>query len=151
METKASPLVLEDFIITNSICHLKEFKVADANINKIRKKQAKHPVLIDYEIKKAQDKPEFLIGVKIAVNPDHLDGYAIEVEGIGFFTISKEMDEKEIANLIHFSAINICIANIRSYIANMTSYFPLGRFNFHAIDMPNLIKEKQKEKVAAKE
>jgi hypothetical protein len=58
------------------------------------------------------------------------------------------MDEKAIANLIHFSALNICIVNIRSYIANMSSYFPLGRFNFHTIDMPSLITEKQKEKVA---
>jgi len=150
METKASQLVLEDFIITNSTCHLKEFQITDTNINKIRKKQANHPVLMDYEIKKANDKPEFVIGIKVVINPDHLDGYAIEVGGVGLFTISKEMDEKEIANLIHFSAINICIANIRSYIANMTSYFPLGRFNFHAIDMPSLIAAKQKEKVSAK-
>ena len=102
METKASPLVLEDFIITNSICHLKEFHATDTNINKIRKKQATYPVLIDYEIKKAKDKPEFVIGVKVIVNPDHLEGYAIEAEGVGFFTISKKMDEKEIANLYIF-------------------------------------------------
>jgi len=145
METKASPLVLEDFYITNCNCNFEQFPTTN-NVKELRGKQAKYPVLIDYEIKKTKDKPDFIIGLKVVINPDHLEGYIIEVKGVGVFTISKKMDEKEIANLIFYSAMNICIANIRSYIANMTSYFPIGRFNFHAIDMPSLIKEKQEEK-----
>jgi preprotein translocase subunit SecB len=146
METKASPLVLEDFYIINSNCNFKQLPTTN-NVKKIRSIQAKYPVLIDYDIKKTIDKPEFIIGIKVVINSDHLEGYAIEVEGVGLFSISKKMEEQAIANLIHFSALNICIANLRSYIANMTSYFPLGRFNFHSIDMPSLIAAKQGKKV----
>lgn len=141
METKASPLILDDFCIVHSNCK----QTTNENLKKFREKQAKYPVLADYEIRKIKDKSNFIIGVRIVINPDNLEGYSIDVEGVGYFTINEEMDEEKIANLIHFSALNICIANIRSYIANMTSYFPLGRFNFHAIDMPSLIASKQKE------
>jgi hypothetical protein len=145
METKASPLVLEDFIITFSNCDIIGLQTANKNINKIRDKQANYPVLIDYDIKKMKDKSDFIIGMRVIINPNKLEGYNITVSGVGYFTISEITNQKEIANLIHFSALNICIANLRSYIANMTSYFPMGRYNFKAIDMLNLIKSKQSE------
>jgi len=151
METKSSPLALKDFIITFSNCELNGMQTAQKNINKISEKQTNYPVLIDYDIKKMQDNPEFIIGMRVVINPDKLKGYSIAVNGVGYFTINEITDEKEIANLIHFSALNICIANIRSYIAHMTSFFPLGRFNFQTIDMPSLIKSKYNERVSVKE
>jgi hypothetical protein len=45
--------------------------------------------------------------------------------------------------MILFSGVSICITNLRAFIANLTSSYPLGRFNFPAIDVNDLIQKKK--------
>lgn len=53
--------------------------------------------------------------------------------------------EEEKKDLIS-SGVNITITNLRGYINAVTSYYPLGPFNFHSIDMQALLTAKAEDK-----
>lgn len=50
-------------------------------------------------------------------------------------------EEKQ--NLILYSGLSMCIANVRAYISNITSYYPLGKYTFPSIDLNALILSKK--------
>ncbi|HHV87048.1 MAG TPA: hypothetical protein GXX42_14770 [Petrimonas sp.] len=104
------------------------------------------PVDIDFDIKTNKDGSLFVFSnVQINAHNDADFGYSIFVAGITVFTFAEGTDEDEKKSLIG-SAVNISITNLRNYISNATSYYPLGSFSFHSIDMKALFEAKAGEK-----
>jgi preprotein translocase subunit SecB len=141
MRTIESSLRLLDFVIVESQC---TYNASDENAE-LMQIQNSYPVDIDFDIRQSTDKNNYCIEIFVSINEEKKEGYSIKVTGLGFFSIQDIEIEEEIEKLINYSAINICIANLRSYIANMTSYYPMGKYLFHSIDMPKLIKAKIQE------
>jgi preprotein translocase subunit SecB len=140
MKTVKSPLELIDFSIIESRIDF----YSTSSSEKLIKDFEHYKVDISFEILRSSNKTDFKIQMRVKINQNAEEGYKIDVTAIGVFSIKDISDEKMIANLINFSAINICIANLRLFIANVTSYYPIGKFVFHSIDMNELIKEKSK-------
>lgn len=103
---------------------------------------SKYSVDIDFDIKQNQENTLYIIYVKVKINTNNDIGYSIVVEGAGVFE-RKDIEVKEFTNILLNSGVSICITNIRSYIANMTSYYPLGKYNFPSVDMLDLFTAKQ--------
>ena len=74
-------------------------------------------------------------------------GYIIFVKIDYLFVIDniKSLNDGQIANLMTHSAIAIAIADLRGYLYNATSHFPLGAYSLPSIDMQKLFEDKQKE------
>ncbi len=140
MKTVKSPLELIDFAIIESFINFYAISISD----KLIKDFDNYKVDISFDVLRSSNKTDFKIQMRVKINQNALEGYKIDVTSIGVFMIKDISDEKIIAGLINYSALNICIANLRSFIANVTSYYPLGKFVFHSIDMNELIKEKSK-------
>ncbi|TWV15106.1 hypothetical protein FQ707_01980 [Bacteroidaceae bacterium HV4-6-C5C] len=142
MIAKESFLVLERFDILKSSCQC-EFD-DDQNVDLLDITQ-KYPVDIDFKIQ-TDNKGSFLIFVKVDINAgDKIkSGYSISAEGVGLFSLSQEAPQDKVQGYVN-SGVNICITNLRAYINTMTSFYPLGRFSFHSIDMPALFKSKEEE------
>lgn len=119
---------------------------SDLPQREIIKKMRGLPIDIDFDIKKNKDGSIFVFSsVQINNHDDANFGYSIFVSGITAFTFAEGTEEDEKKSLIG-SAVNISITNLRNYISNSTSYFPLGSFSFHSIDMKSLFESKAREK-----
>lgn len=134
-----SPLFLKRFDILNCKCNM--VPSADPNIDLLATTN-EMPVDIDYAIKKYEG-GQYYIFVKVAINAadNPQPGYSVMAEGVGAFDFEEALPQEEKKRLLS-SGVNICITNLRSYINTMTSFYPLGRFSFHSIDMPSLFKSK---------
>ena len=141
---KKSPLALLDFAIRNSQYEFIEPTTEDI-VEDIFKE---YKVYVDYII--GSQNEHISIGVKVIINPENVSksdswGYRISVEGGALFDLKEEgLSDNELRNLISFSAVSILISNIRGYIANLTSYAPLGKYILPTIDVPYLNNEKAK-------
>lgn len=104
------------------------------------------PVDIDFDVKTNKKGDLFVFSnVKINSNNEADSGYSISVEGATSFTFADGTGEDEKKSLVG-SAVNISITNLRNYITNATSYYPLGSFSFHSIDMKALFEAKSEQK-----
>jgi len=65
------------------------------------------------------------------------------VTGASVFEFEDDTPDDEKQDLIS-SGVNITITHLRGYINAVTSYYPLGSFSFHSIDMKALFQEKAK-------
>lgn len=139
METKESPLILKQFDILSSKCDL--VPTNDPTVNLLIETK-KMPVDIDFFMKQNED-GSFYLFTKVSINQgeDQKPGYSIYTEGVGLFDFQPELSAEEKSKYYN-SGVNICIGNLRQYICAITSYYPLGRFSFHSIDMPALLKSK---------
>jgi hypothetical protein len=74
-------------------------------------------------------------------------GYIIFVEGVSIFNFDNDsvLNEKEKADLIYLSGLSIAINNLRAFISNLTSSFPLGKYQIPTIDIIALHSEKKKQ------
>jgi hypothetical protein len=141
METKESVLELVNFNIIDTSCRYIPFP---SSHNKDKSNQNQLPVIIDFEVKINREDRVFLIFLSTTINPKNDPGYFADVESVGVFRINQEINDNEEFGLIHFSGLQICIANVRSFIGNITSYYPAGRFLFHSIDLRDLVEKKVK-------
>ncbi len=96
-----------------------------------------HLVRIYYEIKAKRTYPD-------------KPGLCIRVQASGDFRIDASIDENSIqfGQLVNFSATAITYNNIRAYLQNTTSYYPVDTYILPAIDLNDLCKkyyENQKE------
>lgn len=114
--------------------------------NEIMSRMNELPVDIDFDIKTNKEGNLFVFSKVQINNQDDADfGYSIFASGATLFTFMEGTDDKEKKILIG-SAVNISITNLRNFICNATSYYPLGSFSFHSIDMNALFESKAKEK-----
>lgn len=140
MIAKESTLILDRFDILESVCN---FIFTDDRTLDLLELTEKQPIDIDFRIK-TDNEGTFIIFVDIKINRGDkpTPGYSIAVSGVGMFKLSQDVPESEIQGYVN-SGVNICVTNLRSYINAITSFYPLGRFSFHSIDMPALFKSKQ--------
>lgn len=140
MIAKESCLILQRFDILKSSCQC--VFDDDENVDLLDVTQ-KYPVDIDFKIQ-TDNKGSFLIFVQIDINAgDNPEpGYSISASGVGLFKLSQEVPQEKVQGYVN-SGVNICITNLRAYVNTMTSFYPLGRFSFHSIDMPALLKSKE--------
>ena len=142
-----SPLLLKSFTVLNSSCHTIPFSEMEGGAS-FKETQDKYAIDLDFGIKKEKLSGQTLIFVKLSINPEKNPGYSIFAEGVGIFSFdeTEELSEKDKRGLIQYSAVSICITNVRSFVANMTAYSPFGIYNFPSIDMNALLKQKSEQK-----
>jgi len=143
---KQSPLILVDFAIIQS----NGIFIADPDPEyDLRKKMDQYPVEIDFGIGE-QKQNLYRIQSKVSINHPlngtPQSGYSLFAESAGFFTFNNDdnLTEQQKQEFLQFSALSICITNLRLYIANITSYFPFGKYQFPSIDINALLLEKAK-------
>lgn len=145
MIAKRSPLVLDRFEILDSSCRIIPSDDPEHNLMDATKEM---PVDIDFAIQEADNGSQIYIFVKAGINnvEKQLSGYSISAEGVGVFSFDSSVTEAEKKTLVN-SGVNIAITNLRAYINTMTSFYPLGHFSFHSVDMPALFKSKVDKKL----
>jgi preprotein translocase subunit SecB len=149
MITKQSPLELIEFVVLEQ--HF-EFIPSDIAIEDTRALFSKYIVDIDFGIKKMQ--PDIhQMRVKASIN--YIDspesGYKIYLETGGIFKIDEKMkDQETYSNLLYRSTLSMQLNYLRTFIADVSSHFPLGRYWLPSIDLVDLINEKAKQQNAEK-
>ena len=107
-----------------------------------------YQVEIDFNLEQEKNIDVYRIVTTIEINncANKKPGYSIAVTGIGFFKFSPEtkLTDDQKVQMLQTSGLSICITNLRSYIANQTSYMPWGGYSFYAVDIHALLTEKQK-------
>lgn len=146
MISKRSDLILDNFIIVESqlsfIIQNEQSEISTLELLN------SYPVDIDFSLEQDNNEEFYRIVVTAKINfcDNKESGYSIFVTGMGFFSFLQEtkLNEEQKIHMLQISGLSICITNLRSYIANQTSYFPWGSFSFHAVDIQYLLEEKQK-------
>lgn len=135
-------LLTTDILESNIIFHPSGFTTKEVML-----KMSETPINIDFEFKVNED-GLYYIFVKMEINNDDSAkyGYSISVYCASVFDFEDNVNEEEKKDLIS-SGVNITITNLRGYIYSATSYYPLGPYNFHLIDMQALLTEKVEEKM----
>lgn len=146
MIAKKSDLTLKSFTIFDSQISFK-FSSENGEIQSTSDLLNSFPVDIDFDIEFNSSNDIYRIIVTVDINADfnfNHSGYSIGVTGVGFFEFENttQLTEQQKFQMLQTSALSICITNLRSYIANQTSYFPWGSFSFHAIDIQDLLTAK---------
>jgi preprotein translocase subunit SecB len=146
MISKRSDLVLDNFIIVDS--QLSFVILNEQTDIQPAERLNSYPVDIDFSLEQDNHEEFYRIVVAVKINfCDNKDpGYSIFVTGMGFFKFAQntKLNEEQKIQMLQTSGLSICITNVRSYIANQTSYFPWGSYSFHAVDIQHLLEEKQK-------
>ncbi|HON19595.1 MAG: hypothetical protein KA976_07425 [Paludibacteraceae bacterium] len=146
MIAKKSDLILKKFVIV--VSHLSFILPIDKKGNNPFDILNSYPVDIDFRIEKDITEEIFRIVASVNINANNEDikpGYSISATGMCFFEFDKatELSEDQKMQMLQISGLSICITNLRSYIANQTSYFPWGSYSFYAVDVQDLLKSKE--------
>jgi len=146
MIAKKSDLINFKFVIVES--HLSFILPTEDEENNPLDILNSYPVDIDFSIEKDITEEIFRIVASVNINANNEDnkpGYSIAATGICFFEFDKatELSEEQKVQMLQISGLSICITNLRSYIANQTSYFPWGSYSFYAVDVQDLLKSKE--------
>lgn len=144
MKVKKAPLILHDFLVLDT-----KYKFNDPGESKLKFPATFDEYEIDFDfVAKEQKNGEIFLFTKISINEieDPLPGYIIYLEGVSVFSFDKsiELTENQISDYIYLSGLSICINNLRTYLANTTSFYPFGKYLLPAIDIGELHKEKNK-------
>ncbi len=146
MIAQRSDILLERFVVVES--HL-SMMISEGSTDLIPEEFLNsYPVDIDFSFEQDKNIDAYRIVTTIEINNcvNKNPGYSIAVTGMGFFKFSpdtKLTDEQKV-QMLQTSGLSICITNIRSFIANQTSYMPWGVYSFYAVDIHTLLQEKQK-------
>ena len=137
MVIKESNLKLLDFAIFSSICEYNEGEIySDKKLNE------GYPITLDCDISLNEKVNAYRIFVNISINSDRLPGYYVKVAASGYFSFDKEMSDNDISILLQYSGLQMCISNVRGYIASITSNYPYGKYLFPSIDLNDFVKRK---------
>ncbi|AEA42591.1 hypothetical protein [Fluviicola taffensis] len=144
MRIKKSPLILHDFYVLDS-----KYKFNDPGNKKVNIREIFDAYVIDLDfIAKEQKSGETFLFTKISINDidTSLLGYIMFVEGVSIFSFDKNaiLTDKEKSDFIYISGLSIAINNLRTYISNVTSSYPFGKFQLPAVDVGALHADKKK-------
>lgn len=143
MIAKRSALEIREFTILKSMCTFKP--LSEKNVGTCKDVMSKYPVYLNFNIHQKKEDGVYLIFTEVMINEECEEGYSIMALGCGVFDMNPNTKEDEMDALVLNSGVNICITNLRAYIANLTSYYPMGKYNFHLVDMVELYKDKTSE------
>lgn len=142
MKFVKSQLELIDFFILNT--KYKFVDTVESNLD-IKKLFSEYEMDIDF-MPKIKENNQYFIYIKISINEieNPLPGYSIFVEGVCIFDFNENdgIEDNVKAEYIWSSGVSIAINNLRNYISSQTSFFPFGKFNLPAVDLTNLINQK---------
>ena len=105
-------------------------------------KNNKDTVDIDFDILGHKEEQIFKIVVSAKINSENKPGYTISVLSATFFRINGETQEQEKVNLLQYSGVQMAIANLRAYIEDITSVYPLGKYTLPTFDLQDLLNRK---------
>lgn len=145
MKIVKSDLVQKDFFIVKNSFEFIEPTEKKININQIFNE---YKIDFDFIAREEENNLKYIF-VKVEINMlnNPLAGYKIFAEGVCIFEFdinSKLSDEQKI-ELLSISGLSIAINNLRSYISNITMYYPFGKFTLPTIDLGPLYEEKNKQ------
>lgn len=132
-------------LVSSDIFHSEiSFNACELSHSEVIKAMNKLPVDIDFDVRRSS-KGDLFVFSSVNINNGVDFGYSISVSGGTLFTFAEGMSENEKEDFIA-SAVSIAITNLRNYINNATSYYPLGSYSFHSIDMKALFDAKSNQK-----
>lgn len=133
-------LLSTDIIDSNIV-----FNTNQMSAEEVTNKMLEAPVNINFDVK-TNDSGMHYVFARIEINNEESAsfGYSINVMGASVFDFEEGVEDSAKSDLIA-SGVNITITNLRGYIKAVTSYYPLGSFSFHSIDMGALFESKAKE------
>jgi hypothetical protein len=144
MEIKKSPLILKDYFVLD---FQYTFHQPTEEINREEVFDS-YQIDFDFMTKTDEDGETLLftkIGINFSVKPTV--GYSILVESLTVLDVNSEfkLTPKEKGDLIYFSGLSMAINNLRHFIANMTSYGPMGKYTLPSVDVNAIHQDKMKE------
>ncbi len=150
MKATPSPLQLTDFQLLN----LQYRFVNPTDTNEIDTDElfGRYGIDVDFAIRR-QDDTNVTIFTKAAVNHDAAQpGYVLFAEGISSFQLTdpSALPEAKRQNLVVFSGVGIAMQQLRSRIADLTSFAPFGKYMLPTLDMDDLLKQKQEKNEKAR-
>lgn len=137
MKFPKSDLEMLDFIILES--HFKYLepkeKLIDPNVL-----FNKYDFDIDFIARESDDLEYVFIKIQINDLKKPVEGYIMFVEAVCTFKFNttSKMTEKDKSKYLYGSGLSIAINNLRSYISNISSNYPLGRFTLPLVDVGEL-------------
>jgi hypothetical protein len=144
MEIKNSPLEILNFFVLKS-----NFETIPPSEEKEAEKVDvyQHPVNVDFGVNKVDEEVNALF-MKVWSNYDESDiseGYSFFVETVTIFRLKdkEKIDKRTIENLQGFSIVGMSYANIRGFLDNISSSFPLGRYQLPSVDLVDLVNKKR--------
>lgn len=146
MKLKKSALEILDFYVINS-----RYKFVDPseNDNDLDLKKVFSQYEIDIDFIPREFNNQYVVLVKIHINDvkEPLPGYSMFFEAVGIFNIldKENISEIQFADYLWNSAVRMCISQLRGFVANITSFFPMGKFVFPSLDLNSHIREKQQQ------
>ena len=146
MTVKPSPLQLTDFQLLNlryQFVNPTEDNRAEADVL-----FARYAVTVDFAIQR-QDDSTFTIFTKAGINQDSAQpGYVLFAEGVStfLFTDPSALADDKFQNLLVYSGVGIAMQQLRSRVADLTSFAPLGKYMLPTLDINDLLAQKQAQK-----
>lgn len=137
MKVKRSELQQILFVVVDTHINLENFEsVTDAvddldiDMNILTNKEDDHLIRVFFRITAKRSTPGSI-------------GLSIDVSAACDFRIDASLDpsSQEFMSLVNYSATGITYNNIRTYLQNATSYFPVEQYVLPTIDLRDLCKE----------
>ncbi|MCK9300249.1 MAG: hypothetical protein M0P23_02620 [Bacteroidales bacterium] len=151
MIAKKSDLILTGFTVVKNYISFKPDSERQENILP-KDYFDEYLVNLDFDVQHNNEHDVFRVIVAVNINTkesqkDILPGYSIQITGIAFFKFSQEarLGDEQKSQMLNNSGLSICITNLRSFIYNQTASFPWGPYSFYAIDVNDLLAQKQNE------
>lgn len=151
MTAKLSPLQLTDFqLLDLQYQFVNPVETDTVDINDLF---SSYEIDVDFAIQ-PQDDANFTIFTKAGINQTgSKPGYKLFAEGVSTFRItdSAALPETTLQNLLVFSGVGIAMQQLRSRIADLTSFAPFGKYMLPTLDVDDLLtrkREQAKEKIA---
>lgn len=105
-----------------------------------------YPIKMDYLIRNVENEHVF-VRVKADINRENkLPGYILSAEGGAIINIQRAKENQTLENLQNlaiYSGLNIAINHLRNSLEMMTFQSPIGPYILPAIDLKDLIDQKQ--------
>jgi preprotein translocase subunit SecB len=71
--------------------------------------------------------------------PNNLPGYYISLKPVGVFELPETAEKKQIDLELIYTCIPMILGNARGFIADITSYFPLGKYFLPSLSMKSIV------------
>jgi len=149
MKLKKSPLILKDFFVLDYHFNFIQPIEEDQFENRFED----YTIDFDFMTKTGENKETLLftkIGINTSDNP--AEGFSIIAESLTVLEIDEksQLAQKDKGDLLYFSGLGIAINSLRNFIANMTSYSPMGKYILPSVDLNAIHEDKFKEIEAEK-
>ncbi len=149
MDLKSKYFDFYDFKVDNFVWHT----IPPAPGSKVKLRSLPYQINFDILTKDTSEDEagrhlEFLIKLKLVVNPQKRPGYFIQSSFVCFFRVKnfRKLDEDVVNQYIVFTALPMSINSIRMYLSVMTARGFYGEYFLPPVDMKDLLTQKQKAK-----